>query len=92
MVMFELGMAPRVYWDMTPAEFNLAVKALNRKLQREQTQAAVLQANIMNHMRACLGARKIPRVKVSRLLGFKTFDRNMSKKQITEYFRSKGKL
>lgn len=52
---------------------------------------AVLQANMMNHFKACMGA-KGPRVTVNQLLGGRSFDRSVSKEEITEHFVTKGKL
>ena len=77
-------------WDLTPAELRLVVKAFNRKLRRQQLQFAALQANLMNYMRRCMGA-KGAKVTVNQLMGGRSFEPGMTRQEITEYFRSKRK-
>lgn len=52
---------------------------------------AWMQANLMNHFKGVMGA-KGPRVTANRLLGNRSFDRDTSREEITDYFRSRGKL
>lgn len=51
---------------------------------------AALQANLMNYMRRCMGA-KGSKVTVNQLLGGRSFDPGMTRQEITEYFRQRGK-
>lgn len=90
MTCLEAGLDLDRAWSLTPVELKLVVKAFNRRVRRQQVQFAALQANLMNYMRKCMGA-KGSKVTVNQLLGGRSFDPGMTRQEITEYFRQRGK-
>jgi hypothetical protein len=84
----EAGLSIDEIWDLTPVEVQLVVRAFNRGLHRQRLWLCELQANLMNYMRGCLGA-KGPRITVNRLMGCKSFSHEMTRQEITEYFQQK---
>lgn len=88
MTCLEAGLTLDEAWNLTPAELRLVVKSFNRRLRRRRLQFCELQANLMNYLRVCLGA-KGPRITVNRLMGGRSFDPGMTRQEITEYFRCK---
>jgi hypothetical protein len=85
-----MGLTPDQFWDLSMSEWQLMIRAFNRRIKRGQAMLAVVQANLMNHMAGCWGVKR--RVSVNQLLGGKRFERGTTKQEVTEHFREKGKI
>lgn len=81
---FQIGLTPAVFWDLTPHEFNCALKGYNNETKRWQHMLAWLQANVMN----CWMPRG-KRITIRKLLGSHEFAQGTSKEQIDRYYREK---
>ena len=79
---FQMGLAPDTFWNLTPFEFQCALKGYNNETKRQQQMLAWAQANLMN----CWTKRRITPQK---LLGAKDLPRSAD--GIAAYYRAKRK-